>query len=280
MSKQISAIAESMFDATVKSVFQDIGKNLRETVRVKTGVIGSTYNFPLRGSGVAHKHVQYTDVVPMNIAYSQNTCTLSNYNASEYTDIFDKATVQSDEVRGVAVEIGNAINRALDQEIINAMTGSGYTKINTDVAVGTTGLTLTKMRAAKKAFDKKGVPSEGRFFLCGAAQLNDDLLATTEITSSDYNSVKALVQGEIDTFLGFKWKVVGDRDEGGLPLSSATRSCVAYHKEAVGVAIGIDASTTIDWIPEKRAWLASGDLKAGAVVIDAKGVILVLAKEA
>jgi hypothetical protein len=110
--------------------------------------------------------------------------------------------------------------------------------------------------------------------------LNDDLLANSEVTSSDYNSIKALVNGEIDTWLGFKWKMIGDRDEGGLPLSSTTRTCIAYHKASTGLAIGIDRSSSIDWVPEKRAWLASVDLKAGACVIDPKGIVLVLCKEA
>lgn len=280
MARQVSAIAESMFDAEIKHIFQDVSKGLRDTVRVKTGVIGATYNFPLMNKGMAHERVKYTDVTPMNVGYSQNTCTLTDWTAAEYSDIFDNATIKADEIKELASEVANAITRRLEQIIIDAQTGSGYTKANADIAVGTTGLTLVKVRAAKKALDKKGVPSTDRFFVCGAAQLNDDLLGATEVTSADYNSVKALVNGEINTFMGFQWKVIGDRDEGGLPLAGTTRTCIAYHKASTGLAIGLENSTSIDWIAEKRSWLAAADLKAGAVVIDPTGIVLVLAKEA
>ena len=71
MARQVSAIAESMFDAEIKHVFADVTKGLRETVRVKTGVVGATYNFPLMGKGMAHERVKYTDVTPMNVGYTQ-----------------------------------------------------------------------------------------------------------------------------------------------------------------------------------------------------------------
>ena len=280
MARQVSTIAESMFDAEIKHIFQDVSKGLRNTVRVKTGVVGSTYNFPLMNKGMAHERVKYTDVTPMNIGYTQNTCTLTDWTAAEYSDIFDNATIKADEIKELAVEVGNAITRRLEQIIIDAQTGAGYVKANTDIAHGSAGLTLAKVRKAKKALDKQGVPSTDRFFVCGAAQLNDDLLGATEVASSDYNSVKALVNGEINTFLGFSWKMIGDRDEGGLPLDSTTRTCIAYHKASTGLAIGLENSTSIDWIPEKRSWLAAADLKAGAVVIDPKGIILVKCTEA
>ena len=279
MARQVNAIAESMFDAEIKHVFSDVSKGLRDTVRVKTGVVGASYKFPLMNKGMAHERVKYTDVTPMNISYSQNTCTLTDWTAAEYSEIFDNATIKADEIKELAVEVGNAITRRLEQIIIDAQTGDGYVKANTDIAHGSAGLTLAKVRRAKKALDKNGVPSTERFFVCGAAQLNDDLLGATEVTSSDYNSVKALVNGEITTFLGFNWKMMGDRDEGGLPLSTGVRTCIAYHKDSTGLAIGLEKSTSIDWIPEKRSWLAAADLKAGAVVIDAKGIILVKCQE-
>lgn len=279
MARQVSTIAEAMFDAEIKHAFNDVSKGLRNTVRVKTGVIGSTYKFPLMNNGMAHERVKYTDVTPMNIGYAQNTATLTDWTAAEYSDIFDNATIKADEIKELAVEVSNAITRRLEQIIIDAQTGSDYTKANADIAHGSAGLTIAKVLKAKKALDKKGVPSMERFFVCGAAQINDDLLNTTQVTSGEYNSVKALVNGEINTFLGFTWKMVGDRDEGGLPLDSNVRTCIAYHKASTGLAIGLENSTSIDWIPEKRSWLAAADLKAGAVVIDPKGIILVKCQE-
>ena len=61
-----------------------------------------------------------------------------------------------------------------------------------------------KVIEAKIKLDAAEVEKEGRYLAHSALQLSD-MLNVTEVTSADYNTVKALVQGEIDTWLGFKW---------------------------------------------------------------------------
>ncbi len=99
------------------------------------------------------------------------------------------------------------------------------------------------------------------------------LLEDSTVTSSDFNSVKALVNGELDTFLGFKFHVLGTRAEGGLPGVVSDREAYAYHKSAIGLAIGMDMKTTIDWVAQKTSWLANGMFKAGCVAREAQGVV-------
>lgn len=71
------------------------------------------------------------------------------------------------------------------------------------------GLTTAKIRRAAKILNAKGVPNHDRTFVCSATGL-EQLLGTTAVTSSDYNVVKALVSGDIDTWLGFKFAVLPD----------------------------------------------------------------------
>jgi hypothetical protein len=83
--------------------------------------------------------------------------------------------------------------------------------------------------------------------------------------------------GEIDSFIGFKWHILDNRtgsgQEGGLPLASAgVRQGWAWHEEAVGFGVGIDMKTEINYIAEKTSYLVNGVFKAGACVIDVKGV--------
>jgi hypothetical protein len=59
-----------------------------------------------------------------------------------------------------------------------------------------------------KLFDDNEVDENDRFALLAPQQLSD-LLAVEEVTSSDYNAVKTLVAGQIDTFLGFKFIKMG-----------------------------------------------------------------------
>jgi len=103
---------------------------------------------------------------------------------------------------------------------------------------------------------------------------NSQLLDSTLATSSDFVSVQSLVSGQIDFFYGFKFVLIDDRAEGGLPgggTSDAT--AYAYHRDAVGLATGIDIRTEINYIAHRTAWLCNGVLKAGSSVRDAEGVV-------
>ena len=75
MSKNLTANAVAEFDAEVKHAYQGMGL-LRGSVRLRTGVIGSTHRFPKMGKGTATKRVPQTRVVPMNIAHTNATATI------------------------------------------------------------------------------------------------------------------------------------------------------------------------------------------------------------
>jgi len=62
----------------------------------------------------------------------------------------------------------------------------------------------------------------------------------TEVTSSDYNTVKAFVQGEVDTFMGFTF-IRFER----LAKASTTRSCLAWSRSGLLLAVGMDIMTDI-----------------------------------
>ena len=133
------------------------------------------------------------------------------------------------------------------------------------------------LEEAKRLLDDRGVPMENRTSVITATGLSD-MLGTTEATSSDYNTVKALVQGELDTFVGFKWIIIESRDEGGLPKPS-TQTSYCYHQQSMGLAVGLEFRTEVNYIPEKTSWLCNGIYKAGSVDIDALGIVEVSTTE-
>jgi hypothetical protein len=247
---------------------------LRNTVTVRTGVTGEAYKFTRMGKGLANQKASQADVTPMDIDHARQTCNLENWNAPEYTDIFDQAEVNFDEKQELAKTIAKALSRREDQIILDAMGAITFQTSPTsideglDLATAAAGLTVTELRAASTGLTDRGVDSDERHIALTAGALNS-LLGETEITSSDYNSVKALVQGDVDTFMGFKFHVIETRAEGGLP--SLTN--YAWQKSAIGYAVGIDMKTTIDWVAHKTSWLANGCYKAGAVAREAAGVV-------
>jgi hypothetical protein len=203
---------------------------------------------------------------------------MSDYIAAEYSDIFSQQKVNFDERRELVAVVGAAIGRRMDQLVLDALNASGTSlTVATGVGGATTNLNIEKLIEAKKLLDANNVPSEGRAMIIHANSLAG-LLGETQVTSADFASVKALVQGEIDTFLGFKFVTIGDRDEGGLPKPS-TRTCFAFHRDAIGMGIGMNQKSEINYVPEKTSFLVSSMFSAGAVAIDDEGIVKISCTE-
>lgn len=279
MSKFLSNSAVQEFDSEVKHEYQAM-QTLRQTVTIRTNVTGDAYKFARMGKGIANQKATQADVTPMDVGHSRQTANLDNWNAPEYTDIFDQAEVNFDEKQELAKTIAMALGRREDQIIIDAMANGTYSATpgndadtGLDITAGGA-LTVAQLRAAStRGLTKRSVDSSDRTIAITADGL-DQLLATTPVTSSDFNTVKTLVNGDIDTFLGFKFKTIATRDEGGLP-GDGTADCkaFAYHKSAIGYAVGIDMKTTVDWVAQKTSWLCNGMLKAGAVIRENAGIV-------
>jgi hypothetical protein len=127
--------------------------------------------------------------------------------------------------------------------------------------------------------NRNNVPSEGRNIIIHANSLNA-MLEQTAVTSSDFNTVKALVQGDINQFMGFTFHVLGDRSEGGLPIDGSNdRTLFAFHKDAIGYAEGIAPRTEINYVAEKTSWLVNALFSAGAVAIDSEGIVKITARD-
>ena len=282
MSTNLSPAFVQLFEAEVHQAYQSAAV-LRGAARMRTGVIGDTVKFPKVGKGQASIRVPQTDVVPINAAFSQISVTLSDYVASEYSDIFNQQKVNFDERQELAQVVGNAIGRREDQILIDALeaASAGTTVAKNVVTSGSaanSNLNVGKIIAAKKGLDAANVPPTDRHFVVHANNLAG-LLSDERAISSDFQTLQALVQGNINQMMGFTFHIVGDRDEGGLPLSSSDRTCFAFHRSALGCAVGIAPKTEINYIPEKTSFLVTSMLSMGAAAIDVEGIVDVVCAE-
>lgn len=279
MAQLISNAFVQLFDAEVKQAYQ-ASRQLAGLVRERNNVEGSSVKFPKIGTGSATLRIPQTDVTPMNVSYSQVTCTLQDWNAAEYSDIFHQQKVNFDERRELVQVVSNAIGRRMDQLVIDALSGSSTSlTVSNDIGGTDTGLNVAKLRRAKALLDKNNVPSEGRTVLIHANSL-ESLLGETAATSADFNTVRALVSGEINTFLGFRFVTIGDRTEGGLSIDgSSDRVCYAFHRDALGFAVGMAMRSEINYVPEKTSYLVNGMFSAGAVNIDDAGIVKITTRE-
>jgi len=281
MSRNLTANEQASFDARVKAAYEK-GGMLRSTVEIADNIVGSTHRFNKMGKGLATRRIDQTDVIPMNIVHGNATATLEDWNAAEYTGIFNQQKVGYKEQDKLASIIASAIGRREDQLILDALDAAS-TALIVPASVGgaSTGLNTAKVRRASRLLNQGGVPrAKGERTFVISAEGMEQLLGDGDANTVDKNVIKALYDGEISHWVGFDFIVMEDRLEGGLPKAGNERTNFAYHKAAAGLAVGINMRTEVNYIPVKTSYLANGIFSAGAVAIDAEGIVEVATTEA
>tara|TARA_B100000029_G_scaffold117531_2_gene110736 strand:- start:4918 stop:5793 length:876 start_codon:yes stop_codon:yes gene_type:complete len=280
-----------MFSQEVNHVSQQMASNLQGAVRTVRGVVGSTYKFPVMGKAgytvnkpagddldvmsssaygslgtTAHATNEYK-VGGGTSAASFETATLKAYATGEYADNIESLFTNVDLRSAYAESIAAAMGRAYDQVIIDAL----------DAAKDEGGLAATKANAvdlnrnaliaAHKALNAKNVPMNDRYLLIDPNGLEDILLNDSNlITAQDGPLSNALVSGQVANVMGFNVIVSNQLSDG--TTASADVLSYAFHKNAIGMAIGQDLKTEVNYVPEKLATLISAQFSAGAVSID------------
>jgi len=252
MSSQITTAFVQQYSNNVQMLSQQKGSLLRGTVDTES-IVGKNAFFDQVGVATAVKRTtRHGDTPQIDTPHSRRRVSLVDYEYADLIDNQDKIRTLIDPTSSYALAAAYALGRAQDDEIIAAASGTAFTgetgststvlpsaqKI-TEASTG--GLTIAKLRNAKEIFDSASVdPSIPRYIVVGPKQISD-LLGTTEVTSSDFNTVKALANGEVNTFLGFNF-IVSNR----LTIASSKRLCLAYAMDGIKMAIGQDLMTRID----------------------------------
>jgi len=263
MSFEITTAFVKQYSANVALLSQQQGSRLRAAVRDEAQV-GEHAFYDQIGATTARKRTErHGDTPLISTPHSRRRVTLVDYDWADLVDDLDKVKMLIDPQSPYALNASFAMGRAMDDAIIDAFTGTAYTGVDGGTSTtfpssqqidisGT--LTLAKLLEAKEALDAaevaEGIP---RFFMCSASVLSD-LLNIEKLTSADYTTVKALVQGEIDSFLGFKF-IRSER----LPLDRTTtgggtgdRSCFAWAQDGLLLAVGQNPIGKIDQRPDKN----------------------------
>ena len=252
MSTQITTAFVEQYSSNIQMLSQQKGSILRDKVRLES-VTGKNAFFDQVGSVTATvRSTRHSDTPQSDTPHSRRRVSLVDYEFADLIDDLDKVRMLVDPTSTYALAAAYAMGRAMDDAIITAATGSADTGVAGGTAVtlpssqiiaetGTTGMTIAKLREAKEIIDLADVdPSLPRHIIVSPKQITD-LLGTTEVTSSDFNTVKALAQGDINTFLGFNF-IVSNR----LSIASSKRKCIAFVSDGIGLAVGKDSTARID----------------------------------
>lgn len=275
MSVNISTVFQTLFDAEVKKQYQGMGV-LRNTVKVKGGVVGEIVKFRKVLAGIAQPHIPSADIVPIGVDYAQPSATLSTYEAGDYISIADATKFNFDERKEIVDTIGMAIGRKLDQVILTALAaGANSTEVSNDIGGTDSNMNLEKILRLGRLMDANGVPNDGRRTLVMNAYAKEGLLAEAAASSVDYTNYRAYERGDLPNFYGFKLITLNDRDEGGIVTTTNNAVCFGYHQDAIGLGLGMEPMTRVDYVAHKASFLALAMVTAGATVIDDRGVFKV-----
>lgn len=272
---QLDPVVATYFATAVKSAY-DNGSVLRPYVRVETGVVGGTAEFPRYGRGMARRHVPSTPRVALGVAANKAVATLIAWDATEYDDRLHRTLVRFDTIPPLAEVVGKACGRRIDQTIIDPLVANFSAAT---IPAGGVGMTEAKVRQVVRLFDSRAVPRENRVLLVSAT-VYDQMRAIPALTSRDFGETAVARTGQLPTVFGMTVVMLDDvRPEGGLPKTGTTRQCFAWDRMAVGLALGAEEPTQIDWIPHLVSWQVRQGFTAGGVVIDPEGVIRVDCEE-
>jgi len=255
MSSNITTSFVEQYSSNVTMLSQQMGSKLRGSVDVET-INGKNAFFDQVGVTSAQLRTsRHGDTPQIDTPHSRRRLSLSDYEWADLVDDVDKVRMLVDPTSSYAKAAAAAMNRSVDDVIITALNASASTGVAgaTGVALPATqkfatgqqsdGLTVAKLLAAKKNLDLNDVdPSLKRYIVCGPQQIAD-LLAITSVTSSDFNTVKALAMGDVSSFLGFEF-ITSNR----LPFDATNtddRLIFAYTEDAMKLGIGSDIKANI-----------------------------------
>jgi hypothetical protein len=244
------------YAGNVAHLSQQKGSRLRNAVRVETVVGKNAFFEQLDKTAALKRTTRHADTPQVDSIHARRRVSLTDYDWADLIDNEDRVRLLVDPTGPYAQSAAMALGRAMDDSIIEAADGTAYTGVDgststsysasmtVDVQVGIspaadTGLNIGKLRAAKENLDaNEADPDIPRFCVINAKQLSN-LLAQTEVTSSDFNTVKALVQGEVSEFLGFSFLRT---ERIGVDTNSDHK--VLYFAQS-GILMGLGAQPTI-----------------------------------
>jgi len=259
---------------------QQKGSKLRAKVRTRTVTGDATYAERLAASDPVAKTTRHQTTPLLDLQHSRRKITMTDWLWNDLVDAEDKRRMLVDPVSAYTTNAGYSMGRKWDDLIIAAAVGSSYDGTGTEVvfdttnqqvAAGTTGMTIAKLTEAKYILDSNDVDPMGRCIVISPQELSQ-LLNTTEITSADYNTVRALVKGDLSTFMGFDF-IMSTR----LTDDATNRNCFAFQRDAIGLAYAKDTEVKVgERADMSYAMQVFARFTANAGRIDDAGVVSIL----
>jgi hypothetical protein len=275
MSNQITTAMVEQYKSNVLMLAQQKGSKLRGTVRSEMVTGKNAYFERIGAVDMVDATSRHDDTPQIDTPHSRRRVSLTTSRFADLIDNADKVRTLIDPTSPYAMNAAWAAGRKMDAVIVAALAGNAYAGVAgattvalpsaQKVAAASAGLTIAKLRSAREILLAADIDLDmGATCIINPAGLTD-LLSATEITSSDYNTVKALVQGQVDTFLGFKFVV-------STQVTALKAYC--YAKNAAVLAVGSEPVVRISERADKNySTQVFVEMDIGATRVEDEGVV-------
>jgi len=313
-STSISTAFVKQYGSTLDLLAQTMGGKFTGTC-LEESIEGEEKYYDQLGSVFASEVTdRYADSPENDITHARRRVVATPYDVGLMLDKFDKVQMLVNPESEYVQQQVHALNRKKDIEFIkgalgNAQvgkTGGTATALPSTqiIAQGDTSLTIAKLSEARGLFGENGIDLDdplNKAYIAVTPKVIQDMLGSTKTTSVDFNTIKALVKGEITSFYGFEFIVsnllpltvsnvaslnwsstdsptvaAGDSaDDAG-----AGKACIAYVKSGIRQVTNPSIMTEISKRDDKRFnYYAYSCMRTGAVRMEEKKVIQINCQE-
>jgi len=274
---------------------------------------GETDYYERLGLAEANKITdRHGDTVHSNTPHTRRAVDLEEADYSDLIDKMDrvKLLINPDDAYVKAAVMG--LNRYKDDVWIAAALGnarsgkkgtvnvslSNSQKVGATNGTASSGLNVFTLTIVLEKFDSNDIDEDIPKYIAYSGKQKQNLLNETEVTSADYNTVRALVQGEIDTFMGFKFirserlpitaasvttfdAASGAYTGGSDTIAAGARRCIAWAEDGMIFATGLDMVVRVTEESTKRfSTQVYAAHQVGAVRMEEEKVVEILCLEA
>jgi hypothetical protein len=318
MSFQVDQAFVQQYRDNAVHLAQQVKSRLEGCVRRDPDIVGANYYFERFGAtAIQFKSSRHSPTPLISTPQSRRRVTMSTAQWADAIDNDDKKKTLVDLESNYMKAARAAFNRFKDQLIISAASGSSYsgqdgqtsvsfpsgqliadTSLNNTNTIesGTTDsghMSPQRLLKIGRLFAINDVdPDEERFLAVAARQIWDDLLRYVTVGSADYNTLKALAAGAIDSYAGFKiimsnlLLLAGGTDVYGNAVSvisgatTGDRYDIAFARAGLGFAMNYDVIAKVAEDPglsySLRPYM---EISAGATRIEEARVVIAAVME-
>jgi DNA-binding protein len=303
MSNQITEAFVKEFSSNVYMLSQQKGSRLRPYVRQES-IKGKAKAFDRIGLALAQQSTgRHADTPQIDTPHSRRWCYLADYDWADLVDDMDKIRILNEPTSEYVMAAMWSLGRSMDDVIIAAADASVNTgeeaastashpnsqKIAANDGVALSNLNVNTLILIKSKFGSADVDPEIPLHIAVAQSQLDALLQDDQVTNADYASVKALVKGEVDTFMGFKFHrlqrlgtqtaaLSGSPTTGAVGSGSSligTRKIIAWAQDGIILGIGQDMKSRVSERADKRYSVqAYASMSLGAVRMEEEKVVI------